>query len=221
MKPLVDLWKIAKASGVLPSEKNIKETMARVGSNKVVLDNKASTVSFAVSGMSIDLGGVAKGYATDRAVKILRDNGVRNAIVDSGGDMYCLGTRYGAGRWMVGIRHPRDPGRILYKIEIENEGIDTSGDYEKYFMIDGKRYSHIIDPRTGFPVGDDVVSATIIAGDSETSDAYATALCVLGKAGMIIIDKKGLKGVMIRNNNGAMDVEMSKGLKVNGDTIEK
>jgi len=221
VKPLVDLWKLAKASGILPSEKDIREAMVRVGSEKIVLDDKAKTVSFTVGGMSIDMSGVAKGYATDRAVKILRDNGVRNAIVDSGGDMYCLGKRNPTGQWVVGIQHPRDRGRILYKIEIENEGIDTSGDYEKYFMIGGKRYSHIIDPRTGFPIGDDVVSATVIAKDSETADAYATAFCVLGEAGMGIMDKKGLKGVTIRNNNGAISVEMSKGLKVRGDKIEK
>jgi len=221
VKPLVDLWKLAKDSGVLPSEKDIREARAKVGYEKIMLDRDGMTISFTTDGMSIDMGGVAKGYATDRAIYILRNNGMQNAIVDSGGDMYCLGTRNSANRWTVGIQHPRDRGRILYKIDLKDEGIDTSGDYEKYFMIGGKRYSHIIDPRTGYPIGDDVTSATIIAKDSETADAYATALCVLGKAGMDIIDKKGLKSIIVRNNNGAMNVEMSKGLTVNGDKIEK
>ena len=171
--------------------------------------------------MSIDMGGVAKGYATDRAVKVLRENGIRNAIVVSGGDIYCLGTRQPFERWMVGIQHPREPDKILYKINIENEAIDTSGDYEKYFIIYGKRYSHIIDPRTGYPIGDDVMSATIIAGNAETSDAYATALCVLGKKGMDIINKKGLGGVVIRKDGDLMDVDISKGLKIRNGIIEK
>ena len=87
-----------------------------------------------------------------------------------GGDVYCLGTRTPTSSWRVGIRHPRDKGRLFMELELEDKAIDTSGDYEKYFMLGGRRYSHIIDPRTGYPIGDDVVSATVIAGDATSAD---------------------------------------------------
>ena len=221
VKPLVDLWRRVKDSKVLPEEKDVDEARSRVGWNKVVMDKGGMTISFRVSGMSMDMGGVAKGYATARAVKVLRDNGIRNAMVVSGGDIYCLGRRDTLERWIVGIQHPREPGNILYKINMENEAIDTSGDYQKYFIIGGRRYSHIIDPRTGHPIGDDITSATIIAKDPERADAYATALCILGKGGLDIINKKGLGCIVIHKNRDLMDVYLSKGLKIRDGIIEK
>jgi thiamine biosynthesis lipoprotein len=182
--------------------------MEKTGSRDIILDNAAGTVGFAKDGMAIDMGGIAKGYATDRAVDILRKNGIRNAIVNCGGDMYCLGRRSQKLQWKVGIRHPRDKENLALELSLEDRAVDTSGDYEKYFMIGQKRYSHIIDPRTGYPIGGNVVSASVIAGDSVTADAFATALCILGREGM-----SDLEAIIFVSEDGKLRNEMSNGVK--------
>ena len=214
VKPLVDLWAEAKKTGTVPSKEAVREAVEKTGYRDIIIDNEAGTIAFARDGMALDLGGVAKGYAVDRAVSELRSNGVGNAIVNCGGDMYCLGRRSDADRWKVGIRHPRDKDDIILELNLENRAVDTSGDYEKYFMAGGKRYSHIIDPRTGYPVGGDIVSASVMADDSATSDAFATAMCVLGRDGLNVINTiGGLDAIIVTEQNGRPKIEMSDGIK--------
>lgn len=214
VKPLIDIWVKAKADGKMPAEDDIKDVMKRVGSDDILLDKADGTIAFKKSGMALDLGGVAKGYAADRAIKILMENGIRNAIVNSGGDMYCLGMRSKDEIWSVGIQHPRDKNRIFLELKLKNRAVDTSGDYEKYFILDGKRYSHIINPATGYPVGDDVVSASVIADDAATADILATALCVLGREGLEIIDPaRGQDAIVVFEKDGRLNIEMTEGLR--------
>lgn len=210
VKPLVDLWAEAKASGRMPKEEEVNAALEMTGSQNVILDKASKTISFKKRGVAIDLGAVAKGYATDRAIAVLKQSGIKSAIVNSGGDMYCLGMRSKKEPWTIGIQHPRDRRRLFLELKLADRAIDTSGDYEKFFVLDGKRYSHIIDPRTGYPVGDNVASATVTAADSVTADIYATALCALGPKGLDMIKKaNGVDAMIVVNEGGVLRQEAS------------
>lgn len=215
VKPLVDLWNTAKSDRKIPSVIDIDKAGSRVGSENIVLDKEAGTISFKRDGVMLDMGGIAKGYATYKAMEVLKANGIRNAIVNSGGDMYCLGVRAKNKPWKVGIQHPRKNGGVLMNIILEGKAVDTSGDYEKYFTLDGKRFSHIIDPRTGYPIGDKTVSATVVAPDPVTADAIATALCILGpEKGLVAIRSfPGVDAAIVSNEDGSLKVRVSDGFK--------
>lgn len=194
--PLLELWGFHGARHRVPSEEEIRETLKRIGSDKMVLDEAGHSVRFLQEGMKIDLGGIGKGYTSDKAVKILRENGVKSAVVAAAGDIYCLGRRADGRKWTVGIRDPRKKNKLIKDIELQNEAVSTSGGYERFFELSGKRYSHIMDPRTGRPAQNDLLSATVMSGDSIASDALATAVMVLGEEkGLKMI--KGLKGAVL------------------------
>lgn len=222
VKPLVDLWNAAKVKKEIPTDSQIKNALARVGSQGIILDSVARTISFRNEGMALDLGGIAQGYATDRAIQVLQENGIKNAIVNLGGDMYCLGRRSKKDLWKVGIQHPRKRNELYLELKLEDKAINTSGDYEKYFILNSKRYSHIIDPKTGYPIGDNTVSATIIAKDTTSSDALATALCVLGQEGMGIINSmEDVDAILILKEGDILRIEMSEEVKTRYAISEK
>jgi thiamine biosynthesis lipoprotein ApbE len=129
--------------------------------------------------MEIDLGAIAKGYAVDRAVNALRTAGVASCLINAGGQIYCLGTNAGQ-PWRVAVADPR--GKDIKKyFDLTDKSIATSGDYEQYFMVGEKRFSHIMDPKTGYPSDSGVISATVIADDGLTADFLSTSLLVMGK----------------------------------------
>ena len=161
-----------------PNSATIESTLGRIDYRLVKLDSNAKTVEFAEDGVRINLGGIAKGYVVERCVAILRDFGIRNAIVTAGGDSRLLGDRRGK-PWIVGVRDPRKDGEVAVRIPLENEAISTSGDYERYFEEDGIRYHHIIQPDTGTPAGG-VHSATIVGPDAVITDALSTSVFVMG-----------------------------------------
>lgn len=136
------------------------------------------SIHFLKPGMRIKLGGIAKGYAVERGVQTLVERGVRHAIVTAGGDSRLLGDRRGQ-PWIVGIRHPRKEGEVVLRLPLEDEAISTSGDYERFFLEDGKRYHHIIEPSTGEPA-DGVHSVTIVGPDAVITDALSTSVFVMG-----------------------------------------
>ncbi len=144
----------------------------------MIVDPEASTVRFSREGVRIDLGGIAKGYAVDRAIGILESRGIAHASVTAGGDTRIIGDRFGR-PWIVGIRHPDDAGRVVVRMPIVDAAISTSGDYERYFDEDGERYHHIIDPKTGRSAGE-VRSVTLIGPDATTTDGLSTSVFVLG-----------------------------------------
>lgn len=202
IKPLTDLWQAAKKNNRLPSYNDIKLALSCTGYEKVILDESVHTISFKKGGMALDLGGIAKGYATERAVKILKESGIKNAIVSSGGNLYCLGKKMDGELWVVAIRHPRNKDKVFMEIELQDRSIDTSGDYEKYFTLDNKRYPHIIDPRTGYPVKDTVISATVVSGEAAVSDMLATSLMILGQKGLNIAGSiKDVDAIVVFKNN--------------------
>jgi len=182
--PLVELYRGARREGRLPEEKKLTEARESVGWRLLRLDERSGTAALEKAGMRLDLGGVAKGFAVDRAAAALRAEGARRALVEAGGEYVAVGEKAPGRPWWVGIRHPRREDALWGVIELRpGEAVATSGDYEKFFVAGGKKYSHIVDPRTGRPLSGGAVSVTVLAPDCMTADGLATALSVRGRTG--------------------------------------
>jgi thiamine biosynthesis lipoprotein len=164
--------------GRRPDADTISEELPRLNYRFVEPNRGDGTIRFTHEGVRINLGGIAKGYAVERGVEVLRRFGVAHARVTAGGDSRLLGDRRGQ-PWMVGVQNPRDPDQVAVTIPLENEAISTSGDYERFFLEDGERYHHIIEPSTGKPAGE-VRSTTIIGPDAVLTDALSTSVFVMG-----------------------------------------
>lgn len=179
------LWDFKALPPVVPDAATILRALGNVGYKRVRVDRVRSTVDLPAQ-MRLGLGGIAKGYGVDRAMTVLMEHGVRSAVVDAGGDLKALGQK-GGRPWQIAVRHPREPERVIAMLPVSNTCVVTSGDYQRFFEYEGKRYHHIIDPRTGYP-SEGCMSATVLGPDAATADALATALCVLGPdAGLSII----------------------------------
>ncbi len=196
LTPLLKVWQEAEKQNRLPAANELAKAEELVGFEKLRLSApKERTVSFAKDGMELNVNAIAKGYAVDRVLATLRRPGVVAAMVDIGGEIACFGQRISGEDWLIGIQDPfaksNDNPFIVkprWKIRLRNCAVATSGDYRQYAIIKGKRYSHIIDPRTGKPIRK-LPSVTIIAKRSVDADALATAVSVLGpKEGMKLIE---------------------------------
>ena len=188
----------------IPEEKEIKEALKLVNYKNIVIDEKNNSIYFKKKGMEINLGGIAKGYAVDKAVEVLKRENIKKAIVNAGGNLFAYGTT-----WRVGIKNPRKEG-IFKTVCVKNKAIATSGDYERFFVSEvkgkRKRFSHIFDPRTGYPA-QDCISATVIAPSGVESDWLSTSLFVLGpEKAKALLNKMGLKGIIIDKNEKIIEV---------------
>ncbi len=184
-------------SGIRPSAAELEKARSLVGYQNVLLDEKKQTVRFARAGVCIDLGGFAKGHAIDNAAAILRQRGIVHANISAGGDSRVMSDRRGR-PWMIGVRDPRRPGEVVAVLPLEDTSISTSGDYERYFIEDGVRFHHLINPATGkSPIG--VWSATILAEDGLTTEALSKSVFVLGvEEGMKLIESQpGVDAVVV------------------------
>ncbi len=192
--PLMDLWGFTEKKYSLPSEEKIKGALKLVGSDKIILRDNDNVIQFKLPGMKIDLGAIAKGYAVDCAVNKLTGRGITNCLINAGGQIYCLGDNFGR-PWKVAIKGPRGKNFLGY-LELKDKAVSTSGDYEQYFIKDGVRFSHIFNPKTGYPADTKIISVTIIADSGLIADALSTAVFVLGKEkGKILIKQfKGAEG---------------------------
>ena len=212
--PLIELWKSrGEGRGLPPTPREIAHAKACVGAGKITLSPKRGTVFLNTPCMLLDFGGIGKGYAVDRVIDVLRARGVSVGIVDFGGNIYAMRPPPGEDGWVVGVRHPEHPNRAFTKIKISNAGVATSGDYERFITIGGKRYSHIIDPRTGYPVRS-VPSVTVLAGSAVEADALSTAFTVMGEGEVreAIGDWAHVGVLMLRKGaNGELSVFKSKG----------
>jgi thiamine biosynthesis lipoprotein len=130
--------------------------------------------------MRLNLGALAKGYAVDKAIDILKQNKIRNALINAGGDLKSMGQRSDQLNWRIGLQHPRNSESLLASFSISESAVATSGDYQKYFKQNGKRYHHILDPKTGYPATTGSISATVIAKNVMDADALSTAIFILG-----------------------------------------
>ncbi len=176
-KPLINLYKKCGKEKRLPSKKEIKETLKKINWKDVKITGNEVVLK---KGMEIDLGGIAKGYIVDKIVEFLKMKGIKNGLVNAGGDIYCWGKNPEGKRWKIGIRNPFYKDRIIGKISLTEKGIATSGDYEQYIKIKGKKFSHIVNPKTGKTVQNFPVSLTVIAPDCTTADGLATGFFVSG-----------------------------------------
>jgi len=193
--PLVDLFRVAKESQISPTLEQIEKTKSKVGYEKLILDPTNRTVQFAVEGMRLDLGGIAKGYGIDKAIEAMQKAGALGAMVDIGGDVRCFGVpTKGKDRWLVGLQDPNLPADtpgldLVLTLRIAEGAIATSGDYQQFVIIDGKQYSHIINRQTGTS-SEGLSSVTIIADNATDADALATAVSVMGaEFGLALIEK--------------------------------
>lgn len=163
---------------VRPSQTELANVVPKIDYQYVKIDPQANTVSFDVEGVRIDLGGIAKGYAVERGVQILREHGIESGIVTAGGDSRILGQRRGR-PWNVGIRDPRNRQEVVAMLPLADEAISTSGDYERFFDEDGVRYHHILNPSTGESASE-VRSVTIVGPDAVMTDGLSTSVFVMG-----------------------------------------
>jgi thiamine biosynthesis lipoprotein len=175
--PLRTLWRTAQERQEVPTDAEVEAALSRVGNDGLIIEDGAAR--FDTAGMEVDLGGIAKGFAIDRAIEALSESGALSALVDIGGDIRVLGRRGDNTKWKIQVRDPRPEKGDPIILRLENVAVATSGDYARFFRIGERRFSHIVDPRTGRPVHS-VPSATIIAPDAVTADALATAASVLG-----------------------------------------
>lgn len=221
---LKSLWGFEdQTSPHVPPADSIRGCLKKVGFHQVQYSR--DQVYLPQAGMKLDLGGIAKGYIIDRAVKVLRDGGVKAGIVEAGGDLFVFGKRPGKKYWRIGVRHPRYhevKKEVIGFIETKGDvGIATSGDYERYFIHQGKRYHHILDPKTGYPASN-CISVTIIAKNAAHADAWATAVFVLGpEKGMQLIEEvPEIEGLIFYLKNGEIASRISSGLKKDYHSLE-
>jgi len=178
--PLVRLWRKTWKRGQAPSAAHLEAARSLVDRRALKLSPDGKNAQLLKPGMSLALGGIAKGYAVDQAIAAIRQAGIASALVDAGGDIYALGSPPYRDKWLVGVRDPAHPDDILPRaLAVANQAVATSGDYLQGVKVGGRIYSHILDPRTGQPV-EKMASVTVVAPDATTADAYATAASVLG-----------------------------------------
>jgi thiamine biosynthesis lipoprotein len=188
-----------------PGSEQIALALPAVDFSAIELDAQRSTIAFARPGMRINLGGIAKGYAVERAAELLRVQGVEHAVLNAGGDTRVLGDRRGQ-PWIVGIRHPREEADtvMLTRMPLIDEAISTSGDYERFFEVNGERIHHIIDPGTGRPT-DELMSVTVIGPDAVLTDALSTTVFVLGmQRGLALIETYAGYEAIVADRSGAL-----------------
>lgn len=199
--PLSRLWNFDGETGFVPTAESIGRRLAWTDYKKIVLDKRNRSVALVLAGMSLDLGGIAKGYAVDRAVEVLKSNGITSGIVNAGGDMRLFGPKPPDKLWHIGIQHPRKTGEVLATFRITDRAVVTSGDYERFFIKDGDRYHHILDPATGYPAKG-CRSVTVVADTAFLADAMATAIFVRGsvEGAELLKSRKDLEGMIIASD---------------------
>jgi thiamine biosynthesis lipoprotein len=196
--PLSSLWGFGTKENYLPQEKEIKRLLYLVDYRRLIVDDSKSEVFLKRKGMSVDLGGIAKGYAADRGIEVLRRKGIKAGIVAVAGDIRVFGKRPDGKPWHIGIKHPREKDKTIAAIDLEDSSISTAGDYERFFIKDGIRYNHILNPKTGYP-STGCQSVTIISKEGILVDALATGVFVLGpEKGMgLIEEREGIEGIIV------------------------
>jgi thiamine biosynthesis lipoprotein len=196
------LWNFDSTMTSLPDAATAKKAVHLINYRNVILDEKDCTVFLKEKGMRIGFGGIGKGYAAERAKIILQQKGVKSGIVNAAGDLTAWGLQPNGEEWTIGIADPDAKQHTFSYLSITNMAIATSGNYEKFVMIDGKKYSHTIDPKTGFPVHG-IKSVTIIGPNAEIADAMATPVMIMGiKVGLDLINQlKGLACIIVDDND--------------------
>jgi len=203
--PLINLWDIGHEDAKVPAKDLLEHARKLTDYRKVAMDEANRTIKLEKPGMVLDLGSIGKGYAADQVSLYMQKHGLNSALINLGGSsIVAVGGKPGGADWNVGLQDPdKTRGSQLGTIKINNETIDSSGVYERYFMQDGVRYHHILDPRTGYPTQNGLMSITIVSDNATDADALSTAAFVMGlKDGMAYIEKqKGVEAFFIMDDN--------------------
>lgn len=209
------IWKFDGSMTEKPSEEAIKKSVEKIGYKNILLNKEKSTVFLAKEGMKIGFGAIGKGYAADKTKALLIEKGVKAGIINASGDMNTWGKQPDGKSWMVAITNPLNKEKAFSWLPIDNSAIVTSGNYEKFVRFGTVRYSHIIDPRTGYPTTG-IISATILSPSAEIADALATAVFVMGvDVGLDFINQlKGVECILVDENN---KLHTSKNIILNKD----
>jgi thiamine biosynthesis lipoprotein len=196
------LWNFDTTMTSLPDPRTAKQLVRLINYRNIILDEKKGTVFLKEKGMRIGFGGIGKGYAAEKARSFLKEKGVKSGIVNAAGDLTAWGCQPNGKPWTIGIADPNASRHAFSFLDITNTSIATSGNYEKFIMIGGKKYSHTIDPKTGLPVTG-IKSVTIICPNAEIADAMATPVMIMGiKAGLNMINQvRGLACIIIDDND--------------------
>jgi FAD:protein FMN transferase len=204
--PIVKLWNISfdnAANARIPAENEISEKLPLVNYKNVLINEAERKVMLKEKGMMIDLGGIAKGYAADEVVRVLKENGVEHAIVNLGGNVLTLGAKPDGSSWTVGVQHPfSNRGEYVGAVKVVNKTVVTSGIYERYIEQNGKIYHHIIDKATGYPVDNNLLSTTIITDKSIDGDGYSKVFALGVEEGLKYVKTlKGVEAIFITKDN--------------------
>lgn len=196
------IWKFDGSMTEMPDSSIVKKAALKIGYQQIVLNAEERTVFLKEKGMRIGFGAIGKGYAANRAKAIMQSMGIANGLVNAAGDLIAWGKMENGEAWKIGIADPVKKNQVMSWLTIQEGAVVTSGDYERYVMFGGKRYAHIIDPRTGYPTTG-IKSVTIVCPDPELADALATSVFVLGQsAGLNLINQlRGVECLIITDNN--------------------
>ncbi|WP_035655646.1 FAD:protein FMN transferase [Flavobacterium filum] len=192
------IWKFDGSMKEMPTEEAIKNSVAKVGYQNIILNEKESTIFLKNKGMKLGLGGIGQGYIADKIKVLLIESGCKSGIVNVSGDIFAWGKQPDGKPWTVAIVNPINKNKVFATFPLEDSAVETSGSYEKYVTFNGKRYSHIIDPRTGYPATG-IVSVSVFAKTTEVADALATGVFVLGvDVGLDLINQlKGIECIIV------------------------
>ena len=206
------IWKFDGSMTTMPTEEMIKKSVAKIGYKNIVLDKSNQTIFLKIAGMKLGLGGIGQGYIADKVRDLLVTNGCKSGIVNVSGDINAWGKQINGKPWTIGIINPMNKNKVFATFPLENSSVETSGNYEKYVMFNGIRYSHIIDPRTGYPA-QGVVSVSVFAKQTEIADALATGIFVLGvEVGLDLVNQlKGIECIIVDDKG---KIHSSKGIDI-------
>ncbi|RTZ03485.1 FAD:protein FMN transferase [Flavobacterium sp. RSP49] len=192
------IWKFDGSMKVMPTDEAIKKSVAKIGYKNIILNQKEQTIFLKLEGMKLGLGGIGQGYIADKVKDLLFSKGCLSGIINVSGDINAWGKQPDGKPWTVGIVNPLNKNKIFATFPIEDSAVETSGSYEKYVIFNGIRYSHIIDPRTGYPANG-VVSVSVFAKQTEIADALATGIFVVGvEVGLDLVNQiKGIECIIV------------------------
>ncbi|MDA8140479.1 MAG: FAD:protein FMN transferase [Desulfobacteraceae bacterium] len=220
VNPLVNLWGFGKKGPLqkVPAQTDIDTALGQVGFDRIQIDPKGYLIKKHAD-VTVDLASIAKGWGVDQVAAVLKGLGFTDYLVEIGGEVYAAGLRPDGTPWRVGINRPQAdaPAEAVYKVvPLSNRAMATSGDYRNFYKVEEKIYSHIIDPRTGYPIQNGVVSASVVAPDCTQADGLATAMMVMGpEKGIALLDRlEGIEGlIIVRQADGSLQEYYSKGMK--------
>lgn len=206
------IWKFDGSMTVMPTEEAIKKSVAKIGFKNIVMNKEDQSIFLKLPGMKLGLGGIGQGYIADKVKAVLVANGCNSGIVNVSGDINAWGKQINQKPWTVGIINPMNKNKVFATFPLENSSVETSGNYEKYVIFNGIRYSHIIDPRTGYP-SQGVVSVSVFAKQTEIADALATGIFVLGvEVGLDLVNQlKGIECIIVDDKG---KIHASKGIDI-------